>query len=185
MSKYNALWEYVQKNGSPSMKLSFAEIHDIAEIEIDHSFLKYKKELTQYGYQVEIYFKASYDEFRHRCTLFKKKVSMDTNIEMIPSYKVAYIRRTGSYGSENVQIMEQLKSWAREKNLLNESSIILGIAQDNPKFTESKDCRYDACLVISDEFKVDNKYINFGKTIQKEIMNLMIEDLLLNAMQCR
>lgn len=51
MSKYTALWEYVQKNGSPSMKLSFDEIHDIAGIEIDHSFLRYKKELTQYGYQ--------------------------------------------------------------------------------------------------------------------------------------
>ncbi|WP_446899180.1 AraC family transcriptional regulator [Clostridium sp. LBM24168] len=90
---------------------------------------------------------------------------MDTNIEMIPSYKVAYIRRTGSYGSENMQIMEQLKSWARGKNLLNESSIILGIAQDNPQFTETKDCRYDACLVVSAEFKIDNKHINFGKTI--------------------
>lgn len=52
MSKYNALWEYVQKNGSPSLKLSFAEIRDIAGIEIDHSFLNYKKELAQYGYQV-------------------------------------------------------------------------------------------------------------------------------------
>lgn len=52
MSKYNALWEYVQKNGSPSMKLSFDEIHNIAGIEIDHSFLKYKKELIQYGYKV-------------------------------------------------------------------------------------------------------------------------------------
>jgi hypothetical protein len=52
MSKYNALWEYVQKNGSPFVKLSFDEIHMIAGIEIDHSFLNYKKELTQYGYQV-------------------------------------------------------------------------------------------------------------------------------------
>jgi hypothetical protein len=52
MSKYNALWEYVQKNGSPSMKLSFTEIQEVAGIEIDHSFLNYKKELTQYGYQV-------------------------------------------------------------------------------------------------------------------------------------
>ena len=90
---------------------------------------------------------------------------MDINIEMISSYKIAYIRKTGPYGSENVQIMEQLKSWAREKNLFNESSIILGIAQDNPKFTEPKDCRYYACLIISDEFNVANKYINFGKTI--------------------
>lgn len=52
MSKYHALWEYVRKNGSPTMKLSFAEIRDIAGIEIDHSFSNYKKELTQYGYQV-------------------------------------------------------------------------------------------------------------------------------------
>jgi DNA gyrase inhibitor GyrI len=89
---------------------------------------------------------------------------MKVNIEMIPSYKIAYIRRTGPYGSGNVQIMEQLKSWAKEKNLFNESSIILGIAQDNPQFTEPKDCRYDTCLVVSDEFRIDNKYINFGET---------------------
>ncbi|MDT8718442.1 GyrI-like domain-containing protein [Clostridium sp. 19966] len=90
---------------------------------------------------------------------------MNISIEMIPSYKIAYIRRVGPYGSENVKIMEQLKSWAREKNLFNENSIILGIAQDNPQFTEPKDCRYDTCLVVSDEFDVDNKHINFGKTI--------------------
>lgn len=90
---------------------------------------------------------------------------MDINIEMIPSYKIAYIRRTGSYGLGSVQIMEQLKNWAREKNLFNKNSIILGIAQDNPKLTEAKYCRYDTCLVVSDEFKVHNKYINFGKTM--------------------
>lgn len=38
MSKYDALWEYIQKSDSPSMKLSFSEIHDIAGVEIDHFF---------------------------------------------------------------------------------------------------------------------------------------------------
>ena len=52
MSKYNALWEYVRKNGSQSIKLTFEEIQSIVGIPIDHSFLKYKKELTEYGYQV-------------------------------------------------------------------------------------------------------------------------------------
>ena len=52
MSKYSALWEYVQKSGSQALKLTFEEIQDIAGIPIDHSFLKYKKELTEYGYQV-------------------------------------------------------------------------------------------------------------------------------------
>lgn len=52
MSKYNALWEYVRKNGSPSFYLTFEEIQNIAGSPIDHSFLKYKKEITEYGYQV-------------------------------------------------------------------------------------------------------------------------------------
>ncbi len=52
MSKYKTLWEYVQKNGSHSFKLTFEEIQNIAGMPIDHSFLKYKKELTEYGYQV-------------------------------------------------------------------------------------------------------------------------------------
>ena len=52
MGKYGALWEYVKNNGSQSFKLSFEEIQNIAGIPIDHSFLKYKKELTEHGYQV-------------------------------------------------------------------------------------------------------------------------------------
>lgn len=52
MSKYKAIWEYVQRSGSQTLKLTFEEIQSIAGIPIDHSFLKYKKELTEYGYQV-------------------------------------------------------------------------------------------------------------------------------------
>lgn len=52
MSKYDTLWKYVQDNGNQSFKLSFDEITEIAGTAIDHSFLKYKKELTKYGYQV-------------------------------------------------------------------------------------------------------------------------------------
>lgn len=52
MSKYKALWEYVQKSGEESFLLSFEEVQNIAGIPIDHSFLKYKKELADYGYQV-------------------------------------------------------------------------------------------------------------------------------------
>ena len=52
MSKYNALWEYIQKSESQSFMLTFEEIQNIAGIPIDHSFLKSKKELLEYGYQV-------------------------------------------------------------------------------------------------------------------------------------
>ena len=53
MSKYNSLWVYVQNNGKQSFKLTFQEIQNIAGLAIDHSFLKYKKELIDYGYAVE------------------------------------------------------------------------------------------------------------------------------------
>ncbi len=52
MSKYNSLWEYVQKNGSQSFSLTFEEIQKLIGMPIDHSFLTYKKELTEYGYEV-------------------------------------------------------------------------------------------------------------------------------------
>lgn len=52
MSKYKLLWEHVQKEAKPQIKLSFDEIREILGMEIDHSFLNCKKELTQFGYQV-------------------------------------------------------------------------------------------------------------------------------------
>lgn len=52
MNKYDALWDYVQKSGKESFRLTFEEIKEIAGIPIDHSFLKYKKELAAYGWQV-------------------------------------------------------------------------------------------------------------------------------------
>mgnify|MGYP004558285503 FL=1 len=46
MSKYDALWKYVQNSGMKNLKLTFEEIQNIAGIPVDHSFLKYKKELV-------------------------------------------------------------------------------------------------------------------------------------------
>jgi len=52
MSKYQQLWKYIQSDGSSSLKLTFADIEKILGFKIDHSFLNYKKELVQFGYQV-------------------------------------------------------------------------------------------------------------------------------------
>ena len=52
LDTYRPLWEYVQSNGGNSLKLTFEEIQSIVGKPIDHSFLKYKRELTEYGYEV-------------------------------------------------------------------------------------------------------------------------------------
>ncbi len=53
MSKYEALWKWIRDNGTDNFKLTYAEIEEIAGVSIDHSFLKYKKELLEYGFCVE------------------------------------------------------------------------------------------------------------------------------------
>ncbi len=52
MSKYNALWVWIQNSGESALKLSFAEIGEILGFPMDHSFLRFKKELNEYGYEV-------------------------------------------------------------------------------------------------------------------------------------
>ena len=52
MSKYDTLWAYIQQSGEPQLRLTFDEISEIAGVPLDHSFLKYKKELLEYGYDV-------------------------------------------------------------------------------------------------------------------------------------
>lgn len=52
MSKYDPLWNYLKKNNEKNYKLTYDEIKNILGFEIDHSFLKYKKELENYGYVI-------------------------------------------------------------------------------------------------------------------------------------
>ncbi len=52
MSKYNPLWKYLRDNGDKQIKLTFQEIKNIIDFDIDHSFLTYKKEAKEYGYEV-------------------------------------------------------------------------------------------------------------------------------------
>lgn len=53
MSKFDALWDHIAKTGAEELTLTFAQIEAIVGIPIDHSFLRYKKELADYGYSVE------------------------------------------------------------------------------------------------------------------------------------
>lgn len=52
MSKYDSLWKWINENKTDNFKLTYAEIENIAGVPIDHSFLRFKKELLQYGFQV-------------------------------------------------------------------------------------------------------------------------------------
>lgn len=64
MSKYNALWDFVAGKDLPQFSLTFEEIEKTLGFPIDHSFLKYKRELIAYGYAVKkISMKDKFIEF--------------------------------------------------------------------------------------------------------------------------
>lgn len=81
---------------------------------------------------------------------------MNFDIETLPSVRIAYVRQVGPYGSDNNQGMQRLKEWAKEENLLTESAVLFGISQDNPETTPPEQCRYDACIVIPQDYQMNN-----------------------------
>lgn len=52
MSKYKKLWEYIYENNKDEYVLKFSDVDKICRIRLDHSFLTYKKELLDYGYEI-------------------------------------------------------------------------------------------------------------------------------------
>lgn len=50
MSKYDPLWKHIESNAVTT--LTFDEVEEVCGFPIDHSFLAYKKELTEHGYKV-------------------------------------------------------------------------------------------------------------------------------------
>ena len=73
MSKYEPLWNYIKDNQKLEYKFTYEEIRNILGFDIDHSFLKYKKELLEYGYEVaKISIKEKY-VLIHKIKLIKKK----------------------------------------------------------------------------------------------------------------
>ncbi|MDO7908066.1 GyrI-like domain-containing protein [Paenibacillus sp. JX-17] len=80
---------------------------------------------------------------------------MKFQVQTMPEYRIAYMRRVGPYGPGNAELMDQLKIWAEEHQLLTDTSIILGITRDDPAVTAAELCRYDCGLVIPEKLQVD------------------------------
>jgi DNA gyrase inhibitor GyrI len=87
---------------------------------------------------------------------------MEMKIETLPSYTIAYIRHTGPYGVSNAQTMGALKNWAKSNHLFDDDAIILGIARDDPAFTQPESCRYDACMVITGDVPIYDETVQPG-----------------------
>jgi len=52
MSKFEPLWKYIKDTNVEEGIISFEEIEKILSFPIDHSFLTFKKELIEFGYEI-------------------------------------------------------------------------------------------------------------------------------------
>lgn len=86
-------------------------------------------------------------------------LGFQVKVEMIPRQRVVYMRRTGAYGIENYVLMETFKSWILEQRGFHEDDVILGAALDNPMVKNPSLCRYDVCLVVSEQECIEDKEI--------------------------
>lgn len=90
MGKYDILWDYIQKNQNTSFTMSFDEIEKVAGVPIDHSFLTYKKELTEYGCRVE---KISMKEKKvFFCKVGEKENELLRNIDKLHTTELGTVR---------------------------------------------------------------------------------------------
>lgn len=97
---------------------------------------------------------------------------MELQFETLADQQLAYMRRIGAYGKENYELMDKFKNWARENQLLNEASIIYGIARNNPQTTKPEECLYDVGIVVSAGLKVnelDVEWIEGGRYLTFKI----------------
>jgi DNA gyrase inhibitor GyrI len=81
-------------------------------------------------------------------------------MEEMRGTRIAYMRRVGPYGADNKEQMEKLKRWAGSSGLMQENAVILGIARDDPATTPPENCRYDACIVVSEDTEIGDDGVN-------------------------
>ena len=90
-------------------------------------------------------------------------------IEEFKNITIAYIRRTGNYGFENKIFMENFKEYLREKELLDKSSVILGIALDIRKIP-------DGIYAVFELPHTEQDITAFWSNIQKLVGSLSVDE---------
>jgi AraC family transcriptional regulator len=81
---------------------------------------------------------------------------MKVAIDKLPPYHVAYMRWVGPYGPETIPALwQRFIQWMERRGLLAPDNLKLGIAHDSPRVVPPAQCRYDACLVVPEDFVPD------------------------------
>jgi AraC family transcriptional regulator len=80
-----------------------------------------------------------------------KRIKKQVEVKRMPPMRVVYHRHFGSYNDPEVQAaFDQLEQWALARGRLN--ATYLGIPWDELLVSPKEQCRFDACVVVENDF---------------------------------
>lgn len=162
MSKYDKLWEYIKNSETSLLKLTFDDIERIAGVKIDHSFLKYKKELSEYGFDVS------------KISLKEKTVSFEKNKS---ERVVVYVH--GRYGS--AQESERYKPIFKNCSVVGfdyKSENVWQAKQEFPEFFDELTKNGEKVILIANSIGAYYALSSlYGKKIEKTFLISPIVDM--------
>jgi AraC family transcriptional regulator len=105
--------------------------------------------------------KASPWPIRHHPAIRGKGIAMQVEIREVPPYRVAYVRHVGPYGEggDITMLWTRFERWIRVRNLRQPGTLTIGIGHDAPRIAAPEKLRYDACVVVGEDFKPD-RFVN-------------------------
>lgn len=71
--------------------------------------------------------------------------------------KVIFVRRHGAYASAAEQAWQELCAFAGPRQLISKDAENIGISYDDPATTKSSKLRYDACISVTKDIKVEGE----------------------------
>ena len=81
---------------------------------------------------------------------------MNVHVRELPPHHVAYMRYVGPYGAHGIpELWARLRKWMEPRQLGPVGRITLGVGYDDPGVTAADKCRYDACVVVPEDFPPD------------------------------
>lgn len=98
---------------------------------------------------------------QHDRAALNREAAMSIETKEIPPYRVAYMRHVGPYGETGGigALWADFERWIRARDLRQPDTLTIGIGHDAPRIAAPDKLRYDACIVVGEDFKPD-RFVN-------------------------
>lgn len=84
------------------------------------------------------------------------RCSMKVEVRELPAYRVAYVSSARGYEAGAIhEAYETLMRWAGPRGIFGPDTRVIGASYDNPEITPLAKCRFDACVSLGENVKVE------------------------------